>query len=151
MFEGESWDPHKGYYRAIHNFARIDLEKYFPRNRASWTNPNQPLAIFDIYPDGSLYYTGHNPSDPNDTYYCTHTLSYFINNAEKYDVLSYIYDPVIPHNEELIEQTVQTYDWREIIYQMAKDYRQNGHEDDFNVRLKENNGLEYPTGYTGYE
>lgn len=152
VFATDPWYPNSQYFRAKHNFAYMNLENFFPRsNRASWSNPNKPLAIFDIYPDGSLYYTGHNPNDANSTYYCTHTLSYFINNAEKYDVLSYIYDPVIPYHEELIEQKVQTYDWREIIYQMAKDYRQNGHEDDFNVRLKENNGLEYPTGYTGYE
>ena len=49
-------------------------------------------------------------------------------------------------------------DWREIIFQMQKDYRKHNHEDDFEVQLIKNNPpipeLEfqgYPTGQTGYE
>ena len=42
-------------------------------------------------------------------------------------------------------------DWREIIYQMALDYRNQHYKDDFEYRLKQlNNGL-YPDGKTGYE
>ena len=46
-------------------------------------------------------------------------------------------------------------DWREIIYQMAKDYRKHNHDDDFLVRVRDNNFVNgeylYPNGYTGYE
>jgi len=48
-------------------------------------------------------------------------------------------------------------DWREIIYQMAKDYRKHNHEDDFYVQIRKNNGRDlngewrYPNGITSYE
>lgn len=42
-------------------------------------------------------------------------------------------------------------DWREIIYQMALDYRKNYHNDDFLVEIARRNPIYYPTGYTGYE
>lgn len=44
-------------------------------------------------------------------------------------------------------------DWREIIFQMAKDYRRHNHEDDFEVKIinaNKDDGL-YLTGRTGYE
>ena len=43
------------------------------------------------------------------------------------------------------------YDWREIIYQMAKDYYQHNTEDNFELELRANNLEYYPTGRTGYE
>ena len=42
-------------------------------------------------------------------------------------------------------------DWREIIYQMAIDYYNHNHEDDFLYNLAQNNLDYYPTGITGYE
>lgn len=47
-------------------------------------------------------------------------------------------------------------DWREIIYQMANDYRRHYRDDDFLITLRDNNmwtplHYVYPTGYTGYE
>ena len=48
-------------------------------------------------------------------------------------------------------------DWREILFQMALDYRQHDHEDDFLLDLRDTNGRDeqgewrYPTGKTGYE
>ena len=47
-------------------------------------------------------------------------------------------------------------DWREIIYQMALDYRRFNHFDTFNMRILQNNILPngnilYPKGITGYE
>ncbi len=41
--------------------------------------------------------------------------------------------------------------WREVLYQMAIDYRKNHDEDDFESRLAINNIDFYPTGKTGYE
>ena len=46
-------------------------------------------------------------------------------------------------------------DWRELIYQMANDYRRHYRDKDFNIILRDNNIVNgvsyYPTGYTGYE
>jgi hypothetical protein len=42
-------------------------------------------------------------------------------------------------------------DWREIIYQMALDYRKYNHLDDFQLRVAKANPELYPTGTTGYE
>ena len=51
-----------------------------------------------------------------------------------------------------VEYTTETVDWREIIYQMAKDYFQYNHVlDDFIYRVASANYLYYPSGYTGYE
>lgn len=81
---------------------------------------------------------------------------------------SYIYMPKFPQNSKSgqMESTL-TYlinlekvivcDWREIIYQMAKDYRKHNHEDDFYVQVRKNNGKDingewrYPKGITTYE
>lgn len=42
-------------------------------------------------------------------------------------------------------------DWREIIYQMACDYYQYNHLDDFELKIIQANGSLYPLGKTGYE
>lgn len=48
-------------------------------------------------------------------------------------------------------------DWREIIFQMALDYRKHNHDDDFYLQVRNTNGLDlngewyYPSGKTGYE
>lgn len=47
-------------------------------------------------------------------------------------------------------------DWREIIYQMANDYRRHYREEDFLIKVRDNNMITnydslYPKGYTGYE
>ena len=42
-------------------------------------------------------------------------------------------------------------DWREIIYQMALDYKKYNHLDDFQQRVAKANPDLYPTGITGYE
>ncbi len=46
--------------------------------------------------------------------------------------------------------TSEEWDWRELIYQMAVDYYQYNHDDDFEVRLSQNNP-NYKFGLTGYE
>lgn len=47
--------------------------------------------------------------------------------------------------------TADKYDWREIIYQMAKDYYKYNFLEDFELKIIEANGDLYPTGQTGYE
>lgn len=47
--------------------------------------------------------------------------------------------------------TVDTNDWREIIYQMALDYYKYGQNEDFEYEIIKNNYPYYQTGQTGYE
>ena len=47
--------------------------------------------------------------------------------------------------------TSDKYDWRELIYQMAKDYYANTNNDDFESQLAAANVEYYSTGKTGYE
>lgn len=47
--------------------------------------------------------------------------------------------------------TTNEVDWREIIFQMQKDYRQHHFEDDFTLKISQNNPSHYPSGQTGYE
>lgn len=68
------------------------------------------------------------------------------------------------YKEETINQRIEEklkdiiiVDWREIIYQMAIDYRRFNHCDDFGLKVQEVNGKQldgkyiYPRGVTGYE
>ena len=56
-----------------------------------------------------------------------------------------------PDADHMPENTYAV-DWRELIYQMALDYRKFNHWDDFNIRIIQANGSEiYPGGITGYE
>ena len=47
--------------------------------------------------------------------------------------------------------STSNYDWREIIYQMAKDYYQFNFLDDFELRVAAANPTLFPSGRTGYE
>lgn len=50
-----------------------------------------------------------------------------------------------------IEYNSNEWDWRELIYQMANDYFIHNHEDDFEIKLYNNNKPYYKLGKTGYE
>lgn len=83
----------------------------------------------------------------------------------------FIYNPALPTGNAFMEIIIeriekemedfissgvlQLVDWREIIYQMAIDYRKHYHDDDFLVTLNDNNVLYnqplYEGGRTGYE
>ena len=54
-------------------------------------------------------------------------------------------------NFQGIEYTTNNWDWREIIYQMALDYFDHNHEDDFELNLMKNNPGLFRNGKTGYE
>lgn len=54
-------------------------------------------------------------------------------------------------NENIVEYTVEDWDWRELIYQMALDYYACRTEDDFYQKLMIYNPWTAPTGRTGYE
>lgn len=67
-----------------------------------------------------------------------------------------IQDRVEKEMEDFIASgAIQLVDWREIIYQMAIDYRKHYHDDDFLIDLNNNNILNnkplYENGRTGYE
>jgi hypothetical protein len=49
------------------------------------------------------------------------------------------------------EYKIETYDWRELIYQMAKDYYANTNNDDFSHLLAAANPEYFVSGKTGYE
>lgn len=49
-----------------------------------------------------------------------------------------------------IEYSAEEWDWRELIYQMGKDYLAHNHDDDYEVILYQNNP-DYKFGKTGYE
>lgn len=58
-----------------------------------------------------------------------------------------------PENYKAFDGTMYTsdkWDWRELIYQMAKDFYKHNHDDDFDVVLHQNNPG-YKFGKTGYE
>lgn len=93
---------------------------------------------------------------------CWHTYDNFVINSERYQYNSYTYQPTIVDttqivNEDKLLKDVIVCDWREIIYQMAKDYYLHNHEDDFYYQLRLNNYLPnmdiilYQNGHTGYE
>lgn len=94
---------------------------------------------------------------------CGHTYSWFLDKAEQYGYNSYVYQPTIVDETEiinadkLINDDIVVCDWREIIYQMAHDFYLHNHEDDFYYTIRIKNYLPdidimlYQNGHTGYE
>lgn len=113
---------------------------------------------------------------------CTHVFSYALTRKQSGSTNyyhSYIYNPSIPDsvksddsftnkiNSDLIDQSTYSLgledvnyvivDWREIIYQMSVDYNMYHDEEDFLLKIDNNNALFdgaehlYPGGYTHYE
>ena len=101
------------------------------------------LSVFDVNSDGTLGYFGHGSL-------CGHSYEFFLENKAICGTISYIYNPEFPEADvqdfedqieelqnkiqETMESELQYYivcDWREIIYQMAKDYYKHNQEDNF--------------------
>ena len=95
---------------------------------------------------------------------CGHTFELFQDLHNTYGVNSWIYKPIIPNGGELMYDMptpdgikFHIVDWREIIYQMAKDYYLHNHDDDYEVMLNRNNTFSqynirlFEHGKTGYE
>lgn len=61
------------------------------------------------------------------------------------------YGTKIEGQESVIYQVGDDCDWREIIYQMARDYYKYNFLDDFELKIIKANSDYYPTGQTGYE
>lgn len=105
-----------------------------------WETEQHQTYVFDVLPDNKgLGYLGHYGG-------CSHRYSYFLN-LKNQNVTCYIYKPLLP-SQDLHGGLVV--DWREIIYQMAQDYMNHSHDDDFEIVLARNNP-EYERGITGYE
>ena len=121
-----------------------------------------------------IEYVGHNRStvnsyDGTQLNSCSHTYEQLLNMKSSSNYYrSYIYAPEFPQNSKTEKisnmmnyldslENIIICDWREIIYQMAKDYRKHNHEDDFYIQIRENNGKDingewrYPDGITSYE
>lgn len=98
----------------------------------------------------------------------THTFLHFLKENVENGENVYFYNPRFYFNEhdmgdELTElkkeqlsidnkdEKYHKVDWRELIYQMSKDYKRHMHDDDFYVKISQNNNKYYPDGYTGYE
>ena len=106
----------------------------------------------------------------------SHTyLEFLINDVQRQGNLVYFYNPDFPNSssfeqvisdeidnefDEFIKnENIKFVDWREVIYQMAKDYYKYNQEYNFLHTISRNNhiniaGIEedlYPTGITGYE
>ena len=97
-----------------------------------------------------------------------HTYIQFLEGDVKRDGNTvYFYNPSFPSYEsyedlvsDQIEKEFEEYerlgllnyvDWREIIYQMARDYYKHNTEDTYEMTVSQNNDPYYPTGKTGYE
>ena len=131
-------------------FKNGELEKMFPRgSETTDLYLTQPVYIFDVEADGTLGYTSHGIK-------CNHKYtSYFINDLAARGATAYIYKPDLPINlsgNEVPQLTIKDeLDWREIIYQMAKDYNKHHLDEDYYVILANNNYGNYMNGKTGYE
>lgn len=115
-------------------YVRVRKPIIYPYNGCSdW---HTYLYFFDDYvQDGGYQVLFFNPRFPD---------------YESYEDL--IFDKIEKEYEEYEKQGLLNYvDWREIIYQMAKDYYKNNTLDDFELLVKSNNEPYYTTGKTGYE
>ena len=70
------------------------------------------------------------------------------------------YDAIYAYNQKYgtllsdrpsVEYSIENWDWREIIYQMALDYYKYNWLDDFELKVAAANPDQYPFGITGYE
>lgn len=95
---------------------------------------------------------------------CTHSFDIFIALHNQYNVDSWIYKPIIPNEGNILYNLpnengfrFNIVDWREIIYQMAKEYYLYNHDDDYEIKLNRNNTIPefniklFEHGRTGYE
>lgn len=91
---------------------------------------------------------------------CTHFYEEHLMEWQEAGQQIFIFKPELP--EEVLEQEgVQLVpigasiqyecEWRELIYQMARDNMSYGHRDDFIAKIAQNNPYHYPSGQTGYE
>ena len=179
LLYGSYPDGHIGQYanegRGMDGMEKTDLTQYFRMSEQDIPGSSyfmhSPIYIFDIIYQGKaiedsvIGYTGHGCS-------CSHPYSYFTNRARSGEGTSYIYKPVLPsvlaqQKYEKVLKDIEDQlknkilrcdcDWRELIYQMARDDSLYHHNPDGTINenfiptLIKNNGNLYPSGSTGYE
>ena len=133
-------------------FTADEMYAMFPKGQ--YTNEyfiTHKVYIFDVEADGTLGNTGHGTNCTAHRY-----KEHFIDVLQARGATAYIYKPDLPVEiSNLALNTVkvkgENLDWREIIYQMAKDFNENHLEEDFYVILENNNLGKFPKGRTGYE
>lgn len=146
------------FHQPVETYARYEVN--------GWNYyQNGPIYIFDVFftsddpRDSVIGYTGHGCG-------CGHSYDYFVQRALEGKGTSYIYKPIVPELEfktalqqaisdllvpGIVKASLYGTDWREIIYQMARDHSLYGHNDDFEAVIGANNPDTYPSGITGYE
>jgi hypothetical protein len=103
---------------------------------------DEKLYVFDLLPDNTIGYIGHGS-------HCTHYWNKWFDPLYQKGGKAYVYKPTLPgQDKNTIYYAKQN--WRELIYQMALDYQQYGHNDNYAVKLAQLNP-EYQNGRTGYE
>ena len=165
----EWWDVHE--WAEVY---RIRTGAYPTETIGKYCKPTE-VRVFDYFAPGGAYGSNKDYTvNTDDIFYyidtnqvasihgiCGHTYTYYIQQAQN-GIGAYIHDPQIPDKvlDNLDESTlydgrteiISGVDWREIIYQMAIDYNAHCHEDDFMVKVYNNNeGLFNEDGTTGYE
>ena len=131
------------------------------------------ILIIDVGPDGNIFLdpveiNGHQFRSWNGIMHgvhgCGHDYEEFVELHVRYGINSWIYKPVMPNGQSIIYNMpseegfrFNIVDWREIIYQMAKDYYLHNHDDDYEIQLHRNNMIPkfninlFEHGRTGYE
>jgi hypothetical protein len=76
-----------------------------------------------------------------------HNKKYGLNMRGQNSIIYWYDDGTDAPNEDYVKCS----DWREIIYQMQKDYYKYNFLDDFSLKVAAANPNHYPSGATGYE
>ena len=172
----ESYYNEDGEYKTVLSVERatvydVDETYYIKDDNQQYgykqVDKNKKLTQKDI--DTGLYYTRIRKAIIYPYNGCSddHTYLYFYENDIKHGKQVLFFNPKFPNYDsyedlilDRIEKEYNKYeeqgllnfvDWREIIYQMAKDYYKNNTLDNFELLVKANNEYYYPTGKTGYE
>lgn len=131
-------------------FTREEIYAMFPRGSKTFEHfVGNPIYIFDVEADGTLGNTGHGTV-------CSHKYKdYFIDQLAARGATAYIYKPDLPIGLSGFEmpqlEIKEKLDWRELIYQMALDYRKHHDDEDYYIKLTNMNYGNYANGKTGYE
>ena len=140
--------------------SNLNYSKYFAqtyKNR-NW-NDIRPISeetetnsTDTIFTKNGIFYAAHGK--------CGHGYEQHLIEWQESGQDIYVYKPELP--EEILKQegvelvplgssVKYECEWRELIYQMARDNMSYGHRDDFMSKIAQNNPYHYPSGQTGYE
>ena len=155
-FQHGGGDPHSGIYTncTLHRSYYTDIEAGTYKTEMVYDENGETVKKYFMQP--------YSVCSNIHTY-----ISFLEDDVKRAGCKVYFYNPDFPDYESFedlindqIEKEYEEYeklgllnyvDWREIIYQMSLDYYQHNTEDEFELKLRENNLAYYPTGRTGYE